>query len=102
MPGSIFMAGPDAVGADGLANDHPIGFQYTDALAAQDTELHPPSSTPSQVAGGTITQDMLFNGSLECASCHDVHRGGAAAAVNDNLLIVTQVGSALCLVCHDK
>jgi hypothetical protein len=99
--GTIFLAGPIAVGADGLQNDHPISFQYSDALAAQDGELHPPSVSPS-LLGGTIAQDLLFNGSLECASCHDVHNGHAAAAIDDNLLVITQQGSRICLVCHDK
>jgi predicted CXXCH cytochrome family protein len=101
MPGTIFLAGPDAIGADGLANDHPVSFQYTDALAAQDGELSSPSVAPSLI-GSTIEQDLLFNDSLECASCHDVHRGPAAAAVDDSLLVVTQQGSTLCLVCHTK
>lgn len=100
-PGTIFLAGPDAIGADGLANDHPIAFQYSDSLAIQDGELFLPSVAPS-LLGGTIDEDLLFDGSLECASCHDVHNGGAAAAVNDDLLVVTQQGSTLCLVCHDK
>lgn len=101
QPGTFFLGGPSAVGADGLANDHPISFQYTDALAIQDGELFPPSSSPSML-GGTIEQDLLFNGNLECASCHDVHNGGAAAAVDDDLLVITQQGSRLCLTCHDK
>jgi predicted CXXCH cytochrome family protein len=101
QPGSIFMFGPDAVGADGLNNDHPVSFQYTDALAAQDGELQPPSTATSLI-GSTIEQDLLFNSSLECASCHDVHRGPAAGAVDDHLLMITQQGSTLCLVCHIK
>lgn len=100
-PGSFFLGGPGAVGSDGLLNDHPISFQYTDALAVQDGELHPPSATPS-LLGSTIEDDLLFNGSLECSSCHDVHRGSAAGAVNDNLLVIPQTGSTICLVCHDK
>lgn len=98
--GTIFLAGPDAVGADGLANDHPVSFQYTDALAIQDGQLHLPSSAPSTL-GGSINQDLLFNGSLECASCHDVHNSGPARAVNDSLLVITQQGSRLCLTCHN-
>jgi predicted CXXCH cytochrome family protein len=99
--GVIFLGGSLAIGADGLANDHPVSFPYTDSLADLDGELFPPSSTPSGL-GSTIARDMLSNSSLECSSCHDVHNGGAAASVDDNLLIITQSGSQLCLTCHDK
>jgi len=98
--GSIFLGGDHAVGADGLANDHPISFIYDDALAAKNGKLFAPSSTPSGL-GNTIAHDLLFGDHLECSSCHDVHNGPAAAAVNDSLLFITQVQSQLCLTCHD-
>ncbi|MCX7015113.1 MAG: cytochrome c3 family protein [Candidatus Sumerlaeota bacterium] len=99
--GSIFLGGKVAVGADELNNDHPISFTYDDALAALDGGLFPPSSTPSGL-GNTIRHDLLIADQLECSSCHDVHNGPAAAAVNDNLLVITQVQSQLCLTCHNK
>lgn len=99
--GVIFLGGDLAVGADGLSNDHPISFAYTDALAELDGELHAPTSTPSGL-GSTIHNDMLLDGSMECSTCHDVHNSASAEAVNDNLLVVTQSGSQLCLTCHDK
>ncbi len=99
--GVIFLGGDLAIGADGLANDHPVSFRYDDSLADIDGELHPPSSAPSGL-GSTIDRDLLFNGYMECSSCHDVHNGPTAAAVNDNLLMITQTGSQLCLTCHDK
>ncbi len=97
----IFMGLPLAVGADELSNDHPISFTFDDALAAKDGGLFPPSSTPSSL-GSTIQDDLLTGGQLECSSCHDVHNGPEAAAVNDNLLVITQVQSQLCLTCHNK
>lgn len=99
--GVIFLGGDAAIGADELTNDHPVSFIYDDALAVLDRELFLPSSSPSGL-GSTIANDLLFNSQLECSSCHDVHNGGAAAAVNDNLLMITQVQSQLCLTCHDK
>ena len=99
--GSIIMGGDDAIGADELSNDHPVSFTYNDALAVQDGELFSPSSAPSGL-GGTIAQDLLFNNQLECASCHDVHNGASAAAVNDSLLIITRANSQICLTCHNK
>jgi predicted CXXCH cytochrome family protein len=99
--GTLFLKGNLAVGADELSNDHPISITYDDALAVKDGELFPPSSTPSGL-GKTISKDLLFNNQLQCSSCHDVHNGPAAAAVNDNLLVITQVQSQLCLTCHNK
>ncbi len=101
--GTIYMNPPLAIGADPeeLSNDHPISFVYDDALAAQDGELFPPSSTPSGL-GGSIQKDLLFNGRMECSSCHDVHNGASAAAVNHKLLLITETQSRLCLTCHDK
>jgi len=99
--GVIFLGGDLAVGADQLTNDHPIAFDYDDQLAEDDGELHRPSSTPSGL-GGMISEDLLFNDRLECSSCHDVHNGASAEAVDDSLLVITQVGSQLCLTCHDK
>ena len=98
--GVIFLGGDVAVGADGLSNDHPVSIAYDDSLAAQDSNLYPPSSTPSSL-GGTISEDMLLNDQLQCSSCHDVHNGGAAEAVGNSLLIVPTVQSQLCLTCHN-
>ena len=99
--GTIKLGGALAVGADELTNDHPVSFVYDDALATKDGGLFAPSSRPSGL-GSTISKDMLFASKLECGSCHDVHNGPKAAAVNDNLLVITQVQSQLCLTCHNK
>ena len=39
----------------------------------------------------------LFNGKVQCASCHDAH-----GTANSMFLRVTSTGSALCLACHVK
>ena len=96
LVGTTFMAGPALVGTD-LSNDHPISFTYDDALASTDGGLHAPSTQASGL-GGTIDADLLFGGSMECGSCHDVHNADG----NPSLLRVANVGSALCLTCHDK
>jgi len=93
--GSYFITGDALIGTD-LSNDHPISFTYNDALATADGGLFPPSSTNSGL-GGTIDADMLFDGKLQCASCHDVHNAGF-----DNFLVMSNAASALCLTCHDK
>jgi hypothetical protein len=113
--GSNFMTGSIAVGADAqgsLANDHPIGFAYNTALATADGALFDPSTKTVEIGtggtktkSGTIAAMMLFNGQLECASCHDVHNGFTAnngTNLGAPLLRVTKAGSAICLTCHNK
>lgn len=110
-PGNT-ITGIYAVGNDGVANDHPISFDYTDALAAADGALAPPSSTNvtigsgSRTKAGTIATVMLYAGKVECASCHDVHNdfvdGTGLASGTNRLLKITKASSALCLTCHTK
>ena len=98
-----------------LRNEHPISFDYSSALATADGGLYDPSVTLSGL-GGTIEQDMLFNGRLECPSCHDVHvarntqgcsgchnvHGGFGGITKTLSLRISNDGSALCLTCHRK
>ena len=99
--GTIFLYGNVLVGTD-LSDDHPISFVYDAALTAQDGELYDPSVKLSGIVGsmGTINVDMLFQGRMECSSCHDVHNTRAVAGTK--LLLKDNTGSALCLTCHDK
>lgn len=90
-------AAEDAYIGTDLRDDHPISFTYNTALATTDGGLHDPATRVTAL-GGTIANDLLFAGKLECASCHDVHN----AQNNDGLLLIDNNGSALCLTCHDK
>ncbi len=94
ISGSVLIGGP---GGNDLSRDHPISFEYTDALAAADGGLFAPSSSNSGL-GGTIEQDMLFNDRMECASCHDVHNKYSVT----HLLKISNINSELCLTCHNK
>lgn len=85
------------VDGDDLSGEHPISFEYTDALAGLDGGLFPPSST-NTVLGGSITEKMLFNDRLECASCHDVHNRYGVT----HLLKMSNLNSQLCRTCHNK
>lgn len=90
------MTGSALIGID-LRNDHPISFLYDDDLATTtDGELHPPTTTGA--LGGTIATKMLFNGRMECGSCHDVHNTPGFPS----MLLMSNSASALCLTCHDK
>lgn len=83
-----------------LSNDHPVSFTYDTALATTDGNLSDPATkTVTTIKGtGTIATKMLFAGKVECASCHDVHGGQAGT----HMLVMSNVGSAMCLACHLK
>lgn len=96
--GLNYIAGSANLGTD-LSTSHPIGVTYDSTLVAADGELF---ATSTAALGGTIASEMLFgtgNTQLECASCHDVHNW---ATVDTPFLRITNVGSALCVTCHDK
>jgi len=94
--GSAVMTGPDLIGTD-LSRDHPVSIMYDSALATLDRGLRDPATSPSGL-GGTIAADLLFDGRIECATCHDVHDTGGQSF----LLRKNNAGSALCLTCHEK
>ena len=75
-----------------MTNDHPIGFIYTSTSA--DTDI---------VNAATITLPLFVNGaktgSMECATCHDVH---AKQGVQAKFLRIDNSGSNLCKSCHLK
>jgi hypothetical protein len=103
-PGTIFMGPPRNIGADGIANDHPISFDY-EAARALDGGLNDSLSGDVIIGDvdqktGTIDAVMLIDGKVECASCHDVHN--KYAVVNTPLLRITYDQSAICLTCHVK
>lgn len=99
--GSNFVTGGAAVGSvanNSLTDDHPIGFTYDAALNAADPGVKDPTVGLSGItAAGTIAQDMLFNGFMECGSCHDVHDD-----TNEPFLRKDNAGSALCSTCHNQ
>jgi len=83
-------------GGTELRNDHPIGFDYDTAQAA-DSELYPRTSLPA------ILQERLAksNNRVECSTCHDPHMTNTTSM--HNLFLVRPIsGSQLCLDCHNK
>ncbi len=101
-----YQVGPD------LTGHHPISFVYDSALAAADGELFDPAVVASGL-GGTIDDDLLFEGRLECSSCHDVHVARNTAGCSGCHFVHGQTtktlslrkdntASAFCLTCHDK
>ena len=94
--GTHFLTGNTLISTD-LNDDHPVSFTYDQALASADGGLHDPTTTMSGL-GGTINDDLLIGGQVQCASCHDVHNGSGVA----RLLRISNAASALCLTCHNK
>ena len=71
-----------------LANDHPINFIYDAAVASADGDLIDPATD-------TNVSNLLFAGTVQCASCHEVHNPTFVP-----FLVKSNTGSALCLTCH--
>lgn len=83
-----------------LTDDHPIGFSYT-AAYGQETSggLHPIGSIT-----GSGVRFFGPSNKVECSSCHDPHVE-ATETLNPELrpfLVKSNVGSGLCLTCHNK
>lgn len=76
------MAGPD------LRNDHPISMPYPVA--------NPKYQVPPNPTTGW-TDIKLYNGKVECPSCHNVHDPAKAP-----FLRADNGASAMCLTCHIK
>lgn len=94
---------PPNIGTGGLANDHPVDFTYSVALATADGGL----KSPTEGAGVTVPyvgspalplfkdQPSDVSGRLECATCHNPHND-----TNMPFLRMNNDASALCLNCH--
>ena len=73
------------VGVD-LSNDHPVSITYVSGTTGQD--MNDPS---------TLSYARLYNGKVECGSCHDPHDN-----TNEPFLRAANTNSQLCLDCHNK
>jgi predicted CXXCH cytochrome family protein len=87
--GNERIRGKGLTGTD-LRDDHPISFEYSASLAASNGELAAP---------GTISRDLRLdgNGELQCTTCHDAHD-----SPYPNLLRVSNIGSQICIECHQE
>jgi predicted CXXCH cytochrome family protein len=101
-----FISGRAQIGlGSDLSNHHPIGFNYY-AAAAVDNEIAPATYPLVAAAGATGTnivflkiQDVLYNGQMECATCHDVHN---TRNQGNKFTWVDDTQSAFCFTCHLK
>lgn len=77
-----------------LSDDHPISFDYTDALVTADNGgLNAPSG---------ISPLRLFNNRLECATCHNPHEQGDEVDGKKPFLRMSNANSEMCIKCHNK
>ena len=83
-----------------LSSDHPVGINYLAARALDTSALVAATGTTHV---GAATKVRLFSnsvtgaGSMECASCHDVHDN-----TQGKFLAISNTASALCITCHVK
>lgn len=117
--GPVLMGAIDStrvIGTD-LSNDHPVNINYATALTAGDTGLWDitaagqsatigvANATPGVALtavrtytisnGQQVPEPILFNDTVQCASCHNPHSTQYDAFLRDTL-----DGSQLCLDCH--
>ena len=76
------------IGAD-LTDDHPVSISYPSP--SQDPDFNTP---PDPIKGWPDLP--LFNGKVECSTCHDPHNG------EPQFLRKTNNNSLLCRTCHKK
>jgi len=94
--------GSNGAQGDDLTNDHPIGFSYSEVLAERSVGLH--TLADAKNAGIRFFDIDGKIAKVECSSCHNPHADYSPGG-DENLrpfLVKSNVGSALCLSCHDK
>lgn len=93
------------IGGNSLEQMHPIGVSYS-AAELVDPDLQPAPAYNAVGVPSTILARMLKgpNQTVECASCHDIHRtsGWTATGASHDDLIVNLDGAQLCETCHNK
>jgi hypothetical protein len=91
-----------------LEDDHPVNFEVVQALFTDDGELR----TPFRTNGAGQAYDLYPN-TIQCATCHDVHRGALNAGTctttdanscdpNIEFMMQSTLGSRICIDCHVK
>jgi predicted CXXCH cytochrome family protein len=83
------LTGRTALGTN-LADDHPVSFDYDDALASRRGKLATPAALPHNIR-------LDNTGQLQCTACHDPH-------ANPFRMFLTMDDRAgeLCLSCHTE
>lgn len=85
---NIGEGNPSAPGTINLSNDHPVSFTWISDLPGMKTDA---------AIGFSDSTVKLFNGKMECSTCHKVHDPAIPP-----FLRMANDASAMCLRCHDK
>ena len=97
-----FISTTNSIGTN-LSNSHPVGIYYDtgrdSTLVDPRTSIGIPGCKPSNDC--SLSSMMLYNGQLECPSCHDVHNKNTPPNER-GLLKESATGSKICKVCHSK
>lgn len=75
-----------------LSNDHPVSIEYNSALVNKDGGLY---------AQPQDSRLKLWNGKVECPTCHDPHNGDISPS-GLQFMRMPNTGSQMCLSCHIK
>jgi hypothetical protein len=73
--GTLFM--PSDTTVRDLTKQHPVNFVYPDATTAAAIGIQPAADLNSVDGNGNVP---LFNGRMQCATCHDPHAGPSSGA----------------------
>jgi predicted CXXCH cytochrome family protein len=76
-----------------LSDDHPVSFTWVPGISGINDPIDPLRGSWA----GAGTELKLFNGRMECSTCHDVHDN-----TDGPFLRMSNVNSNMCLSCHIK
>lgn len=94
------LTGGYQIGLGGdLSNHHPIGFDFASVLAVDDEIATPDTQFLGYNPTGLTIGEVLWNGKMECSTCHDVHN---TKSQGTKFTWVSDEQSQLCLSCHLK
>ena len=79
---------------NGLSHTHPVNFDYNAAVLL-DPALYPAVNAKYVYMDGTTKVGRLFDGKMQCSSCHNPHLSG-------KLVQGTTTDGKLCVACHAK
>jgi hypothetical protein len=83
-----------------LTKQHPVNFTYPDATTAAAIGIQPAADVNSIDGSGNVP---LFQGKMQCATCHDPHAGPSVShlffRVFPSTPAQTTTGS-FCVYCH--
>jgi len=99
LPQGTFIMAQDHTARD-LTKQHPVNFTYPDATTAAAIGIQPAADVNSIDGSGNVP---LFQGKMQCATCHDPHAGPSVShlffRVFPSTPAQTTTGS-FCVYCH--